>query len=213
MQTKLLKLVFEKALQEGAAQSRNGMATHISQALEHDFKFSISAKAISNYHQKLEEGEDFSISKVIRNQLSKYIGYMDYKDFIKKNEEVSIKTNRSRYLIILLLVIIGFFVYDTTRKKCMRWEGDRYVKAHCEEANTMPVDIGLFNNFRKLEAQCDPTFFFNADGSPKVWYYKKGEQDLDLFSSPGVHPVLGNDLRKINEDMIVKHLCPEFGEE
>ena len=95
----------------------------------------------------------------------------------------------------------------------MRWEGDRYVKAHCEEPNTMPVDIGLFNNFKKLEAQCEQTFFFNADGSPKVWYYKKGEQDLDLFSSPGVHPVLGNDLRKINADMIVKHLCPGFSEE
>ncbi|MBZ0328555.1 MAG: hypothetical protein K8F54_13180 [Altibacter sp.] len=212
MQTKLLRMVFEKALHEGASNSRNGIATHISQALDHDFKFSITSKAISNYHQKLEEGETFTISKVIRNQLSKYLGYTDYKDFIKKNEEITVKKNRSRYVIILLLVIIGYFIYDSTRKKCMQWQGDRYVKVHCEEPNTIPLDIGLYNNFRKLEATCEKTFFFNADGSPKVWYYKRGDKDLELFSAPGVHPLKGNDLRKINVDMIKKHVCPDYSE-
>lgn len=210
MQSKLLEQVFARALEEGATDNTNALATHIHNEMDKRSLRPPTSKTIGTYHQKLEGKEEFKISRAILDSFSKYRDYNDYNDFLKKNNGTSSK--RCLYVIIILLGVIAFLVYENFRKKCMQWEGNRYVKEHCEEPNTIPLDIGLYNNFRKLEAICAKTFFFHADGSPKVWYYKRGEKDLELFSAPGVHPLKGNDLRKINVDMIRKHVCPDYSE-
>jgi hypothetical protein len=89
----------------------------------------------------------------------------------------------------------------------MRWEGDHYIKAQCEEPGAVPKDIGLLRNFKKLEPECRTDFFFNPDGSAKVWYYKAGDKNLELFSVPGLNPVNGKTLKPITEYMIGEHLC------
>jgi len=209
MQYKLLSMVFEKASSDGAPKSINGLATHIHNAMDALGLNPPTTKSIGTYHQKMEANEDYTISRDILDGFSKYLEYDDYSDFIKRNNK-NTNTNRVRFVIILLLAVIAFLIYDATRKKCMRWDGQEYVKVHCEEVNAKPIDRGLLNDFKKLEADCRYDFFFDQDGSPKVWYYKRGDKDLELFSSPGMHPVKGNDLRKIKEDMISKHICNTY---
>ena len=210
MQYKLLLMVFEKALSEGAPNTKNGLATHIHNAMDELGLKPPTTKSISTYHQKLEKNEEYAISRDILNEFSKYLEFENYGEFIQRNSKKTTNTNRFRFVIIILLAVIGFFIYDATRKKCMRWDGQQYIKVHCEEENAKPIDRGLLTNFRKLEVDCRKDFFFNTDGSPKVWYYKRGNKDLELFSSPGIHPVKGIDLRKINEDMIRKHVCEGY---
>lgn len=203
-------MVFEKALEEGAPNTKNGLATHIHNTMDEMGLNPPTSRSIGTYHQKLGTKEDYSISREILNEFCKYLEYENYGDFINANSNKSTNEYRFRYVIIVLLAIIGFFIYNTTIKKCMRWDGMQYIKVHCEEENAKPTDPGLLANFRKLEADCRKDFFFNKEGDPKVWYYKVGDNDLELYSSPGVHPVKGNDLRKINEDMIRKHICPTY---
>lgn len=210
MQYKLLSMVFEKSLSEGAPNTKNGLATHIHNAMDELGLKPPTPKSISTYHQKMEANEDYTISRDILNEFSKYLGDENYGDFIKRNGKKTTNTKRLLFVIFVLLAVIGFFIYDTTSKKCMRWDGQQYVKVYCEEANAKPIDPGLLANFRKLEAACQKDFFFNKDGSPKVWYYKRGDKDLELFSSPGSHPIKGNDLRRINDDMIRKHVYEDY---
>jgi hypothetical protein len=210
MQNKLVSKVFEKASSEGAPKSRNGLATHIHTAMNELNLKPPTTKSIGTYHQKLEANEDYAIARVTLDSFASYLEYDDYADFIQKNSRKTVNTKRCKFLIIALLAVIGFLIYDAQRKKCMTWDGEQYVKVHCEEANAKPIDPGLLANFKKLEKDCNKDFFFNEDGSPKVWYYKRGDKDLELFSSPGIHPVKGNDLHKINDDMICKHVCDTY---
>jgi hypothetical protein len=197
-------------LSEGAPNTTNGLATHIHNAMDEQGLKPPTSRSIGTYHQKMEANEDYSISRDILNEFAKYVEYDNYGDFIKGNSNKVTNTNRFRFVILVLLSVIGFFIYDSTRKKCMRWDGWHYIKVHCEEDNAKPIDPGLLANFRKLDADCRKDFFFNSEGDPKVWYYKIGDNNLELFSSPGIHPVKGNDLRKINEDMIRKHICETY---
>ncbi|PKA82440.1 hypothetical protein ATE92_0569 [Ulvibacter sp. MAR_2010_11] len=208
IQNKLLEKLFEQALSEGAQDNPHGLATHIHNEMDKRSLKPPTPKTISTYYQKLEDKEVFTITRHTLDAFSKYLDFIDYNDFIKRNSTETSK--RCLYVIIILLGIIAFLGYENFRKKCMRWEEDRFVRAHCDEDGITKFDPGLYHNFKKLKAQCDKTFFFNTDGSPKVWYYKRGEKDLELFSSSGVHPLKRNDLRKINVEMIKKHICPDF---
>lgn len=210
MQYKLLSLVFEKALAEGAPNTKNGLATYVHDAMEAMGLKPPTAKTISTYRQKMDANENYAISREILNEFSKYMGFEDYRAFLQKNKQKVSHKKRNQFVIAVLLAILAFFIYDFSRKKCMRWNGKQYVQVHCEEENAKPIKQALLVNFRKLQADCKKDFFFKKDGSPKVWYFKRGDNDLELFSSSGAHPVKGNDLRKINEAMIRKHICEEF---
>ncbi|MFC7356731.1 hypothetical protein ACFQO1_03455 [Jejudonia soesokkakensis] len=206
-QDKLLEAVFKKAQSEDAPDSANGIATHIHRALETSCTQPISVDAIRGYFTKFKKEEDFNISQVAKDQFAMYVGKTDFKDFLNKDTRKVINKKRYQFLITVLILVIAFFMYDSTRKKCMIWDTNRYVKIHCEEANAKPINRMLLNNFKKLNPECSSSFFFDASGAPKVWYYKKGKGDLDLYSMPGIHPVNGKTLNDITLYMIKAHLC------
>ena len=209
MKKTLLESVFDKARSEGAAETRNGLATYISKALSDDFGFSLSARAISNYHQKLEEKKDQNISLEILDALAKYLGYENYKKYVNEKKKKSINIRRYKFIIIALLLSLGFFIYDFNRKKCMIWEQNHYVKIHCEEVNAKPIDKRLLINFRKIEGGCETRYFDNA-GAPIVWYYKVSDSEIECFNMLAEHPINGKALKPITVYMIQKYLCSSY---
>ncbi|EDM44946.1 hypothetical protein SCB49_02459 [unidentified eubacterium SCB49] len=207
MTEKLLEDAFQKARKEGASNTALGLATHIYNELENKCSLPTTADSIRGYYRKLEKNESFNISKTAKDHLSIYLGFEDYKSYLDKRNTKSVSAKWYQWALLALIIIVAFFVYNTTRKKCMIWDKDHFVKIHCEEVDAKPIDQSLFANFKKIEANCTEGFFINEDGSVNVWYYKRGENDLELFTSPGVHPVNGKTLNEITKYMIKKHIC------
>ena len=203
MGRELIKAVRLKALAQGASNSKNGIATQVSEMAD----ISISEKTIANYLRDLEDGNDISMSKEIRESLSRYLGYENYKSFL--NTVKKDKSNERPYIIviIILFVVLILVLVLNSRKECMIWKVNQYEKIDCEEAKAKPIDLKLLKEFRKVEPECHWDFFFDENGSPKVWYFKKGKNDLELFTRPGTHPVNGKTLNEITEYMIREHLC------
>jgi hypothetical protein len=207
MQKKLLEEAFEKAKGEGASDTALGLATHIYNELETKCDQPTTADSIRGYYRKLENNETFNISKTAKDHLAIYLGHEDYKSYLDGKNTKTINAKRYQFALLVLLLVVAFFVYDATRKKCMVWDETTFVKIHCEEANAKPLDQGVLMRFKKVEAECREAFFFNKDGSPKVWYHKRAKNDLELFTSPGIHPINGRTLNDITRYMIAEHIC------
>lgn len=203
MEEELIKRIRLKALEEGASNSKLGIAKQVVNTID----ISISEKTFTNYLTAIEEGNGVTISREIRESLARYLKFEDYNAF-KKSVQKSNKSERKYVFIILTLVVILIAtILFFNRKKCMKWQVDRYVKIHCEEATAKPIDQRLLTSFKKVQPNCEPDIYFHKDGSPKVWYYKIGKRDLELFSMPGIHPVNGKTLNGITEYMVNEHLC------
>jgi hypothetical protein len=207
MKEKLLEAAFEKAKKEGAPHTALGMATHIHKELEAICTMPTTADSFRGYYRKLEKKETFNMSSTAKDHLAIYLGFKDFKTYLESKDTKDINRRRHLFLVVILLIIVGFFVYDRARKKCMIWDENEYVKIHCEEANAKPIDQHLLKNFKRVEAACREDFFFNEDGSAKIWYYKRGKNDLELFTRPGIHPINGKTLNGISRYMIEAHVC------
>lgn len=209
MKNKLLELVFEKARSEGASETRNGLATHVSRKLEEDIKFSLSARSISNYHQNLEGNKDQNISLEILDALASYLGYANYKEFVNNKKRRNVNTQRYKFVIVTLVLSLAFFIYDFNRKKCMSWQQDRFEKVHCEEADARPINPNLLANFRLINADCSNQYF-NNKGEPMLWYYKVSNNEIECFNMLTEHPISKKALKPITEYMIQKYICDSY---
>ncbi|MGJ8664726.1 MAG: hypothetical protein ACSHW7_00015 [Patiriisocius sp.] len=203
MQEELIKVVRLKALDEGASNTKLAIAKHVSSKID----ISISEKAFTNYLKSIEDGNEVTVSKEIRDSLARYLdfeSYFAFKNSLQKGKSVE---RKYVFIIFVLSAFIIALIFFFNRKKCMIWQGNQYVKIHCEEANAKPIDQRLLVNFKKVEPDCEKDFFFNEDGSPRVWYYKKGKNDLELYTMPGEHPINGKTLNDITRYMVNEHLC------
>lgn len=203
MEEELIKRVRIKALEDGASNSKLGIAKQVVNAID----ISISERTFTNYLTAIEEGKEVVIAREIRESLARYLEFNNYTSF-KKSIQRGVTSSRKYVFIIFVLVaaLIATIVF-LNRKKCMIWEGNRYVKIHCEEAKAKPIDQRLLTSFKKVETKCETAFFFHEDGAPKVWYHKNGKNDLELFTMPGIHPVNGKTLNDITPYMVNEHLC------
>lgn len=210
MQKQLLTEVFKKAKKDSSSTSALGLATHIHEALDVACKQPITTDAIRGYYGKFQNDESFNIANNSKNQLALYVGYKNYNDYVRKNSMNPVHKKRYQFVVVLLVSLVIYFVYDATRKKCMIWQENQFVRIHCEEAGAKPLDQRLLVNFRKVQSECREDFFFNRDGTPNVWYYKKGKHDLELFTMPGEHPENGKTLDDITRYMVKEHLCEDL---
>lgn len=206
MEKRLIEAVRTKALEDGAPNTKNGIATHVSEAAD----ISISARTISNYLRSLENDEELTIAREIRESLSHYLGYSNYQHFKREMNKGKLREKRLLFVIFVLLIVIVVLLINCNKKECMIWGEDRYVKIHCNLPKAKPNDKKLFDEFRKLQPECDINFFFNRDGSARVFYYKISEGNLELFNMLTDHPVHGIPLKPITHHMIREHLCSEM---
>jgi len=213
---KLVELVFKKAEEESQSIVLTHQAKYIVSTIEDQFNFNISDKTLRNYYNDIVKGKN--PNAVVRNEIADYLSrFLDYDDFaafkkdhivIKEKSKGSKKTPQ-KALIGGLVVIASYFGYDSLTAKCMTWvDNVRYEKTGCEEANTIPIEERLLDNFQRVEP--DHTYpFFKEDGSPNLWYGKSVNGDYEYFNNFGMHPITGKTLKEITDYMIEKHILKE----
>ena len=103
-------------------------------------------------------------------------------------------------------------INDMPPTECMAWAKDHYEKTDCDlqlhpkfGTKVEPYDVSR-SKMRKIEVNASFYFFSEETGQPLVWYYKTKKGTLEYFNLPGLHPVNGETLRKITEEMIEKHV-------
>ncbi len=164
--------------------------------------------------------------------LAKYLGYMDYKDYLLKNElEEKALTTKHRgqtktgnwvkknskwiksFSIVFIVGIICFLGYNYFNKqRWMEWNETHFVEVAFDSEKIKDGVLKLYKEerirgFKKLFPNCESTFF-NGDGAVKIWYGKNKE--LEYFSSYGLHPETGKTLKPITKYMVKKHICKSF---
>ena len=97
-------------------------------------------------------------------------------------------------------------------EKCMTWADSLYVPISCNTGPRSkfgtiiePLDLKRLKNFKKVEVNAAYPFF-TEDGKPLIWYYKNKDEKIEYYTAPGLHPVNGETLRKITEDIIQKYV-------
>lgn len=98
----LLEKIFEKASAETTEKSFSGIAKYIERTLWDDYKVQLSHKTFETYYKTIvEKEEDYNIKSIILDELSKFLGFEDFKEFCKnlpqelldKKSEIKIEIN------------------------------------------------------------------------------------------------------------------------
>lgn len=109
-------------------------------------------------------------------------------------------------LILLIWVMTEHFF---TPKNCMIWTSDHYEAIDCnttaKSGKIIALDEKLLLEFKQLPISSS-LVFFDESGQPIVWYSKSPERNIELFNSPGKHPVTGETLKKITPNIISTYI-------
>lgn len=219
---KLILDAFKKAKIDTNSEIVSQLSKHISDVLLEDYKFQVSERTLRNYYNKIkkeEEEEDISMSSQISLNLSKYLGYEDFKDFIADNNEVSSHKSKgfknynklfTSVAIAIIVILLGYLGYDSMKKECMIWvDNTHYERVSCEEG--MEEGAVLYNEvtldkFSRVEPDCNYQFF-KPNGTENLWYLKGKNGNLEYFTLHGYHPITKKTLKPITQYIIDKYIC------
>ena len=223
MHRELLEKAFEKAKEETGSNT----ITHLSKKLSDEiFEFcneSYGERILRDKYNKIKADSEapIEIRSFAADALSQYLDFDDFVSFKKsrKNKvkkKLNIKSFWKDYKIAIIIsgiLIIGFITYNSlTQQRWMVWEKDHYVEVDFEAKKHELKQLKLFKEeriiyFKKIEALCNKTKFFNQDGSVHIWYGKNKDKELQYFTGQGLHPETGKPLKPITQYMIDKHIC------
>jgi len=91
----------------------------------------------------------------------------------------------------------------------MTWRKTHFEKVACAtkfDSKIVLLDPVRLNTFKKVEVSMATQFFSEETNKPLIWYYKNKDEEIEYFTAPGLHPVNGETLRKITEDIIQKYV-------
>lgn len=92
-----------------------------------------------------------------------------------------------------------------TDKKYMYWNNDRYKATDSSnlgpQFEVIPMNKSLFKYFKKINRE-DTLTVENAMGN--VWY-DKSNNNVEFFTSPGIHPENGKALKDVSETILYNH--------
>lgn len=205
--------------------SINSISEHIATFLTDDLKYSTHSRTLRNYYNKALEEEQINISRIeIVNGLCKYLGFKDYKDFIKSKEiidEPTVEKENKKtglkkiYLIGFITIAVVFITVllfiSNNEPKFMIWKIDHYEEVELDLNKYKLSDLKVYkqeriDNFKKI--QPDSSYqFFNSDGSVRVWYGKNKNKEYEFFTDLGLHPETGKTLKPITNYIIDKYIC------
>jgi len=159
---------------------------------------------------KLEEGKVSSE----QNNSSTNVTSSTYISTERRNNIVTLNTNRINLVLIILVIIsIGFIIKTNffNEEGCMVWKDDHWEATSCDTEVKSFVDMPIVHldketleRQRKIIATDTTTFFKN--GKAVIWYYKTPDGTIEYFSYPGLHPVTGETLKKISHTIIDKYV-------
>lgn len=174
------------------------------------------AKALKN------KKEDIKIKQIaVIYGLCNYLGFSSYKEFKVSNATLSEKIryffikNRDALIISLITIICCIVFTLANRQYWMIWNGLEYVEVSFDIKKFEDGELKIYSadkirNFKKIPNPDCNTIYINEKGDKVTWYYKRGKNDLEIFTSSGVHPINGKALDDITEYMIREHICPEY---
>lgn len=133
------------------------------------------------------------------------------------NSNRNIWTNRIKFILFFFLIaVIGTYLVkgDLFKEKgCMMWMKDHYEEVDCNtkavhsfySAPIIALDRETLKYLKKVTVS-DTTTFFNPDETPRIWYGKSANKELEYFTYFGQHPETGKELRRISHHMINNHI-------
>lgn len=235
MHRDIIVSAFAKAKKEevdetGLEGSNNKASERISAYISNVSDIPYSSRSLRN---ALNDASDPSkaveiLQPKVLNALCMYIGFENYQDYLTAQAAASITSEKlitgehhnffkrhSKWIALFgVLMIIGVSMYFfSDRQRWMEWDTDHYVEVSFDARKLQEGTLKLFKeerieNFRKVSLTCD-SIFFNPDASPKFWYGKNNQKQLEYYTALAEHPETGKALRPLSQYMIEKYICKE----
>lgn len=230
MNKKLLKMAFEKAEIECETQVVTRLSTHLSDVIFNLSGEQYGERSLRSKYNSLQSNTDERIefNQYVKDALSQYLGYQNYLEFIKvQNENKSPEDKRNKLfkivkkrkwaifsIIFILVTSVSYFMIDT--QKWMEWQDDHYAEVSFDSERLTSGNLKLLKadrieNFRKLIPTCE-TQYFNTNGNAIVWYGKNKKKELQYFTDQGLHPETGKNLKPITIYMVKKYICEHYNQ-
>lgn len=220
MYNRLLIEAFEKAGEESHATTNSGKAAYLSNVIEKNSKMPYGERSLRDKFKAVEKGEKINLNRFVTNALSQYLGYENFTQYVASNNELVTDQpsqgflRRHRWpLLLISLVVIMLVIYFSTKTRWMVWETDHYIEVGFDEKLLQMGSLKIYNkdriaHFKKVEANCESSLSVNG-GAVDLWYGKNKKGELELFTTPGLHPETGKTLKALTKYMFDKYICPK----
>lgn len=239
MKKKLFNAAFKKAQEQSGKTTKHGLSAYLERMFMDDYKFSVNKVTFVRYYEKYVDGlkpeKGGNPGTDLLNKISEYLGYVNYEDFVAKNnqepqENTSIKIgtglgkkeklksflkNHKVTLLVSSALIIIFITYEVFNKqRWMIWDESKYTEVEFNREHYNLGVLKIYNQekiekFKKIIPDCD-TKFFKDNGEAALWYGKNGKGEVECFSTLGKHPVTGKSLKEISEYIVKKYFCENY---
>ncbi|MFD2568568.1 hypothetical protein [Pseudotenacibaculum haliotis] len=231
MHKKLITKAFEKAKKDrkkigDMSPSKSNLAEDISDYLDEYCNCILSPESLKQYYNKANDikskKEDISIKQIpVITGLCYYLGYSSYEKFLIAVGPWYMKVlyfiilNKPILIISIITIVTSWMISSASVKRWMVWDGLEYVEVSFDIEKYDDGTLKLYNadlirNFKKIKNPDCNTRYFNEKGEKITWYYKRGNNNLEIFTAPGIHPVNGRTLDDITRHMIQTHICESY---
>ncbi len=183
------------------------------------------------------ETEDININQLkVINGLCNYLGFENYEGFINKQitdistlgeqakidatskenigTPINIWIRKNKIVVTFSILLFAILIINTSfdKQRWMVWEKYHYVEVEADvkkykSYQLKELDQKLIKNFKKINSPDCNTDCFTIEGKAKVWYWKKNNKEIELYTSAGLHPTNGKTLKPITIHMIRKYIC------
>lgn len=127
------------------------------------------------------------------------------------NPKFSLKKATIGFGILTIIFSTAIYLYvHLNHKDCLEWKNDRYIEVDCNAGSNGFINtntkIGFDENLLKIRKinPTDTTSYFK-NGKATIWYCKDNDGNIELFNTPGYHPVTNKTLKPITEYIINKY--------
>ncbi len=235
MKKQLFQKAFNKAEEKSGRNTEHGLSTYLESYFSNELMFPVNRATFIRYYKKYIKDEDISYNPntSLLNKIAEYIGYDSYEAFVISNSHFTPRGNNSgkpteendsgivykwqkknKILIIISVLILAFILIKVSIKKqrWMVWNQDHYTEV---KFDIVKYNLGQLKehkkeqikNFKKINSPDCNTPLLNDRGEALVWYWKKNNEEIELYTSAGLHPTNGKTLKPITKHMIRKYIC------
>ena len=214
-------------------------AEDISDYISDECNYNIGEMRLRQYfNQAIDlntEKTDINISQLeVVNGLCNYLEFKNYEDFknslygtesskktpsiltIPKGNPINILIKNKKITITLSILLLSFFIIKESlvEQRWMVWQQDHYIEVPLDlkkySSNQLKeYSLELLKSFKKINSPDCDTEFYTKNGKIKVWYWKKNNEEIELYTASGLHPTNGKTLKPITRHMIRNYICAD----
>lgn len=212
----LMIMVFKKAGAESYECTAYGLARYLEKKLGERIKERTLIRYYDGYIlNKIRERK--KPNKFSLNVLSEYVGYEDFKGFLRKRIVLGKKRNRTQFQISLWINLILFSLLLFMLAKNYQHQNAPWLKDHLKHvthSNIDPhthVDQHILEHMQSLQPGDTSVTIIN-NGETLILYDKNGHQMSFIALKNHYHPTDTNALRPIVEELVEAYLEEESPE-